>query len=77
MGHPLRTQLSPVSIFGPFLVDDSKRDSHMLTMSLTLAPTRIDARRHAVLSRFWHLPKGKGYIVRGLLDGLLPVRPTS
>ena len=77
MGHPLRPQLSPVSIFGPFLVDDSKRDSHMLTMSLTLVPTRIDARRHAVLSRFWHLPKGKGYIVLGLLDGLLPIRPTS
>lgn len=49
----------------------------MLTMPLTLAPTRVDAGRHAILSRFRHSPSGEGYIVRGLLDGPLPARPTS
>jgi hypothetical protein len=49
----------------------------MLAMTLTLAPTRFDAGRRGLPSRFIHQPYGCGYIVRGLLNRALPLRLTS
>src|SRR6476660_5293976 len=44
-------------------------------MPSTLAPTHLDAGRHAVLSRFRHPSCDGGCIVQGLLDGPLPGPP--
>ena len=42
----------PDSIFGSFILDDTYRGLHLLTVPLTLAPIRLDAGRSTVSSRF-------------------------
>jgi hypothetical protein len=68
----------PNSIFGSFILDDTYRGLHLLTMPLTLALIRLDAGRSTVSSRFRHPSFATaGYIFRGLLDDSFPNRHTS
>jgi hypothetical protein len=45
----------------------------MLAMPLTLAPVRLYADRSEFTSRLTQQPCGRGYVVRGLLNGSLMV----
>ena len=79
MEHPFQPQSTePDSIFDPFILDDTYKGSHLLTMPLTLAPIRLDAGRNTGPSRFrYPFFTTEGYIVRGLLDDSFPNRHTS
>jgi excisionase family DNA binding protein len=50
---------------------------HMLAMPRTLVPVRLGAGRPEFASRLAQQPFGCGYIIRGLLNGSLPIRLTS
>ena len=57
--------------------DASNESSHVLAVQSTLAPDRRDVSSRALASRFLRSSFEEGYVVRGLLDGSLPYRPTS
>lgn len=70
--------MEPDSIFGSFILDDTYRGLHLLTVPLTLAPIRLDAGRSTGPSQFRHPSwKTAGYILRGLLNDSFPNRYTS
>ena len=51
-GAPVPAAIEPDSTFGSFLVDDTYRGLHLLTLPLTLDPIRLDAGRNTGPSRF-------------------------
>jgi hypothetical protein len=64
-GAPVPVAVEPIASSGSFLLDDNFGDLLMLTMPLTLAPIRSDARRHTAPRGSSVRPKAAGTLSEG------------
>ena len=64
-GTPVPVAIEPLASLVLSILDDNFGDLLMLTMPLTLAPVRIDARRHADPRRSSVRPRAAGTLSEG------------